>query len=66
MIGDYARIVQYKMYYAIDAMNAMTAKQDLLVQDAVNVAIHAAHTFVMTARYWGIIKLKFIAKVGIQ
>ena len=54
------------MYYAIDAMNAMTAKQDLLVQDAVNVAIHAAHTFVMTARYWGIIKLKFIAKVGIQ
>ena len=54
------------MYYATAVMNVMTAKRVTPVQDAVNVAIHAAHTFVMTARYWGIIKLKFIAKVGIQ
>ena len=46
------------MYYATDAMNAMTAKQDLLVQDVVNAGLPVGHISAVTARYLAIIDSK--------
>ena len=46
------------MYYATDAMNAMTAKQDLLVQDVVNAGLPVVHIYAVTARYLAIIDSK--------
>jgi len=58
LIGVYAPIVQDKICYATDAMNAMTARQDLQAQDVVNAGLPAVHISAVTARYLAIIDSK--------